>query len=639
MEITGRYLDEWHTKIVPDSQDLGGLPIAQLRFVAANGNDTTGNGSIEAPYLTLPVALAGILDASATKRYVVFVTGDVTLGAPLVLPPNIFIRGGGILQTRLTCPDVQLSAAAWDAAPNSAGGFADLTLDASVHAVLTTAVQLQLQNVSALLNITLTAGENSVLALSNVSAAGSIFTQGLSFRSFGSRLAQVEVYSDYDTFALVSQSDYMQVLLFTRTQATGFSVSVDLGSSQFGQVQISGKSNVFCSVPIPPPTLNAINGALVTNRAQAATQGAASSRRWTSGAGAPNGLVVGNVGDLFTRTDGAASSTLYVKEAGIASSSGWNPAGGSVTRLGNYRFVAATGNDTTGDGSIAKPYATIQAALASIPTTAGINDPYIVYLASSYSGVLGDIALPGGVFICGASPYATAISANQWTMAPDPNTNPQPRGFINCRINGDINFTRAQTNGYGTTVYFENCQLANALTCTGHGAQLVDSIVTGAAALNDAFFTLTRCTVYGAVTHADVTSGFTRFESDGSRMPSLSVKSLGGNSTFKLLGTQIDTTLTIDGVFTPGSNLVDARSLPPTVTLVSGGLYQVTGGAIRTRGVTSNQSRQWSSGNGTPEAAVVGSPGDLFTNTAGGASTTLYVKTTGVNTNTGWTAK
>ena len=44
-------------------------------------------------------------------------------------------------------------------------------------------------------------------------------------------------------------------------------------------------------------------------------------------------------------------------------------------------------------------------------------------------------------------------------------------------------------------------------------------------------------------------------------------------------------------------------------------------------------------GTGTPEAAVVGSVGDLYVNLSGGAATTLYVKTSGNNTNTGWSAK
>lgn len=50
-------------------------------------------------------------------------------------------------------------------------------------------------------------------------------------------------------------------------------------------------------------------------------------------------------------------------------------------------------------------------------------------------------------------------------------------------------------------------------------------------------------------------------------------------------------------------------------------------------------SRQWVTGSGDPNSVVTGSPGDMYTNTAGGAGTTLYIKESGSATNTGWVAK
>lgn len=43
---------------------------------------------------------------------------------------------------------------------------------------------------------------------------------------------------------------------------------------------------------------------------------------WTSGSGTPEGAVTAPVGSLFTRTDGGANTTLYVKESG-SSNTGW----------------------------------------------------------------------------------------------------------------------------------------------------------------------------------------------------------------------------------------------------------------------------------------------------------------------------
>ncbi|HEY3804348.1 MAG TPA: hypothetical protein VGL61_17145 [Kofleriaceae bacterium] len=51
--------------------------------------------------------------------------------------------------------------------------------------------------------------------------------------------------------------------------------------------------------------------------------GGANGPVWSTGTGNPNGSIVGSVGDMFTRTDGGAGSTLYVKESGADTSAGW----------------------------------------------------------------------------------------------------------------------------------------------------------------------------------------------------------------------------------------------------------------------------------------------------------------------------
>lgn len=44
-------------------------------------------------------------------------------------------------------------------------------------------------------------------------------------------------------------------------------------------------------------------------------------------------------------------------------------------------------------------------------------------------------------------------------------------------------------------------------------------------------------------------------------------------------------------------------------------------------------------GTGTPNTVLVASPPAIYFNRSGGAGTTLYVKETGVATNTGWVGK
>jgi hypothetical protein len=43
---------------------------------------------------------------------------------------------------------------------------------------------------------------------------------------------------------------------------------------------------------------------------------------WSSGTGSPEGAVTAGVGSIYTRTDGGASTTLYVKESGTGNT-GW----------------------------------------------------------------------------------------------------------------------------------------------------------------------------------------------------------------------------------------------------------------------------------------------------------------------------
>ena len=61
-------------------------------------------------------------------------------------------------------------------------------------------------------------------------------------------------------------------------------------------------------------------------------------------------------------------------------------------------------------------------------------------------------------------------------------------------------------------------------------------------------------------------------------------------------------------------------------------------GAVNTAPVFIGDARI-TSGSGTPEAKVVGSVGDLYLRLDGSTSTTLYVKTSGANSASGWTAK
>lgn len=71
--------------------------------------------------------------------------------------------------------------------------------------------------------------------------------------------------------------------------------------------------------------------------------------------------------------------------------------------------------------------------------------------------------------------------------------------------------------------------------------------------------------------------------------------------------------------------------------LETGAIERWTNGAWATDGVQATTAKLYA-GTGTPEGNVTAAMGSLFLRTDGGASTTLYVKTSGSGS-TGWTAK
>lgn len=63
-------------------------------------------------------------------------------------------------------------------------------------------------------------------------------------------------------------------------------------------------------------------GALVVSGGSAPALGVGTAT-WRSGTGTPEGAVTGNVGDMFSRTDGGAGTCLYIKESGAGTNTGW----------------------------------------------------------------------------------------------------------------------------------------------------------------------------------------------------------------------------------------------------------------------------------------------------------------------------
>ena len=77
----------------------------QILQVNKGGNDTTGDGSDENPYLTIGHAMSLITDATSSKRYEILV-GPGTYSENVSMKANVFIQGVAPIITRISSVDV-----------------------------------------------------------------------------------------------------------------------------------------------------------------------------------------------------------------------------------------------------------------------------------------------------------------------------------------------------------------------------------------------------------------------------------------------------------------------------------------------------------------------------------------------------
>jgi hypothetical protein len=102
--------------------DLLNFKFAQEVFVAKNGNDSTGIGSVLNPFASVGAAIAAVSDASPAKRYVIRVSAGVySETSALNIKPNVFVVGSSQDGVRITAPAFGLDASFTGNADNRSG--------------------------------------------------------------------------------------------------------------------------------------------------------------------------------------------------------------------------------------------------------------------------------------------------------------------------------------------------------------------------------------------------------------------------------------------------------------------------------------------------------------------------------------
>lgn len=128
--------DDAATKAYVDGLAGGVISIDQAKFVAKNGNDTTGDGTLGKPYASISKALTDITDATPTKRYAIMVSPGNYTEAAIALKANVFVVGSSMRAVRITGA-VSL-ASDFTGSADHRSGFSNVTLLSAVDLNWTT---------------------------------------------------------------------------------------------------------------------------------------------------------------------------------------------------------------------------------------------------------------------------------------------------------------------------------------------------------------------------------------------------------------------------------------------------------------------------------------------------------------------
>jgi hypothetical protein len=277
-------------------------------------------------------------------------------------------------------------------------------------------------------------------------------------------------------------------------------------------------------------------------------------------------------------------------------------------------YVSKAGSDLTGNGSAAAPFLTIAAAMAAILDAAPAKRYSVLVGPGNYAD---DFVLKANTFVVGDGDQRTiGLTATNITLDATWTPNVDNWGGItNCIID------KAQTYDFDTFNSNQGKLYFNHVISNARQTFLAQSNINQVGLQDSLFF-----------------NGYTQ------RGINLSVRGCAFQNLAAIIMNSmvgVPTLLTAygggtDGAlqlnFTPGHQFVgtDLFGFAVSGAITLNGVNAVVDGASL---------QQVRLGTGSPNGAVVGNVGDLYTNLAGGLGTTLYVKESGAGTNLGWVGK
>lgn len=324
-----------------------GFDVENVVYVAKNGSDVTGDGSINRPFLTVVAAMASIVDAAPLKRYAIFVAPGRYNEIALTIKANVFVVGYNFYTTRISnTVDIQLNAD-FTPAGDHRSGFVNINVATKILCDF----------------LTLTSNEGKFYAI------GCQLVGGIEYIAF-SNINQGLV-SDCDIFANIIQTGFNLRIKNSHVLAGDVVVQPRVGGTTIIEIQ---STVVESNVTIGTNTADVIQAFLKGDVCQGAVtfNGVGVAAEVTAGflTAAPSIL-------------NAASVTFLTKSENIeytpAVPTNWSVVPTEVkaaldelaAKVGadgfseNAYFVAENGSDVTGTGSYQRPFATIQAAITA----------------------------------------------------------------------------------------------------------------------------------------------------------------------------------------------------------------------------------------------------------------------------------
>jgi hypothetical protein len=385
---------------------------AQVRYVDPNGNDSTGNGSVTNPFLTIGHTLSTIVDSTSTKPYVVNINAGTYSETGLEVPVWVFLVGSMQQPTKIidSSGAIKINSASFSAGSERIG-FQNLNL------INSTGITIDFQAIGGSGSNQVYLNNNQIVGPVIMRGRGSDALTGFDNRYFGSYTssAMQEVhYSGYFAGATTFNSlgvtsvdvapafnaiNFYSSLTFTSSGSGNTMTPTMVSSPVSGTLTVDQATTTLSAdeVSLNASTLSITNSGVITYLSIAKYEGYTPA---VPGNWSPTPVQVASALDQLAANKQPLAGNLTDIAAltpvnnSVIAGNGTHFIDYTPTNTGVY-YVTSNGSDAN-DGSILFPFATLQHAI----TTAGSNST--IFMSGIHTENITFTASQANINICGS---------------------------------------------------------------------------------------------------------------------------------------------------------------------------------------------------------------------------------------------